>query len=78
MREDGSEFVDFEFTGRDGQPMQRLVRRLRHDRPRQVIEMEVIFVDETTGDRSTAPLTMRYFFRYEMELIFIAACSPEP
>ena len=64
---DGTEFVEFDFTSHDGRPMQRSIRRLRHDRPRQVLEMEMIFIDKATGERTTAPLTMRYFFRYEME-----------
>lgn len=77
MREDGEEFVDFDFTGSDGRAMRRLVKRLSHDRPRQVVHMELIFVDLQTNERrATAPLTMRYFFRYEVEHL-LARCGFE-
>jgi SAM-dependent methyltransferase len=74
LLKDGAEFVDFDFTSHDGRPMQRNIRRLRHDRSRQVLEMEIIFIDKASGERTIAPLTMRYFFRYEMEHL-LARCG---
>ena len=74
LAKDGAEFVEFDFTSHEGRAMQRSVRRLRHDRPRQVLEMELIFTDKASGERTIAPLTMRYFFRYEMEHL-LARCG---
>jgi SAM-dependent methyltransferase len=73
IQDDGAEHVEFDFT-HAGRAMQRSVRRVTHDRPRQVLEMELIYLDKAGGERSTAPLTMRYFFRYEMEHL-LARCG---
>jgi SAM-dependent methyltransferase len=70
------EVVEFEFTGPHGQPMQRSVRRLRHDRARQVQHMELIFTNRQTTAREAMPLVMRYFFRYELEHL-LARCGFE-
>ncbi len=74
--EDAMEIVEFEFSGPEGQPMHRSVRRLRHDRTRQVQHMELIFTDQRTGARQAMPLVMRYFFRYELEHL-LARCGFE-
>jgi hypothetical protein len=76
VREDQSEIVEFEFIGPEGQPMQRSVRRLHHDRVRQVQHMELIFTDKQSGARQAMPLVMRYFFRYEVEHL-LARCGFE-
>jgi SAM-dependent methyltransferase len=65
------EVVEFQFTGPAGQAMQRSVRRLQHDRARQVQHMELIFTDLQTGARQAMPLVMRYFFRYELEHLLV-------
>jgi SAM-dependent methyltransferase len=70
------EVVEFKFTGPAGQPMQRSVRRLRHDRVGQVQHMELIFTDLASGARQAMPLVMRYFFRYELEHL-LARCGFE-
>ncbi len=59
--------LEYEFTGPQGHSMQRSARRVRHDRARQVIHMELIFTDKQTGVQQTMPLVMRYCFRYELE-----------
>lgn len=75
MTPDGDDFLDFEFTSREGRPVERWVRRLRHDRPRQVLEMEMRFVDKDTRELvATALLTMRYYFRWEVEHL-LARCG---
>ena len=72
--EDGTEFLEYEFTTRDGRKMRRFVRRTRHDRPRQVPKWNLCLSISGSGVRTTAPLTMRYFFRYEMEHL-LARCG---
>jgi len=70
------EVVEFEFTGPAGQAMQRSVRRVQHDRARQVQHMELIFTDKGTGSREAMLLVMRYFYRYELEHL-LARCGFE-
>jgi SAM-dependent methyltransferase len=76
LGEDGLEAVEFEFTGPNGRAMQRSVKRIGHDRARQVQHMELIFTDQQSGARQPLPLTMRYFFRYELEHL-LARCGFE-
>lgn len=76
IQNDGAEFTDFDFTNTDGRAMRRNVRRLRHDRPQQVLYMELIYIDLESGERTPTPLTMRYTFRYEMEHL-LARCGFE-
>ena len=66
--------VEYEFTGPKGQPMERRVRRVDHDRIRQVVNMELIFVDKQTGAQQVMALNMRYCFRYELEHL-LARCG---
>jgi len=73
---DGVETVEFEFTAPNGRAMRRSVKRIRHDRVRQVQHMELIFTDQQTGAREAMPLVMRYFFRYELEHL-LARCGFE-
>ena len=42
-----------------------------HDRPAQVLHMELIFHDLQSGAETIAPLTMRYYFRHEMEHLLV-------
>lgn len=74
--DDGGETVEFDFTGPDGRSMQRSVKRIHHDRARQVQHLELIFTDHQTGAREPLPLVMRYFFRYELEHL-LARCGFE-
>lgn len=68
--EDTAPVQEFSFELPDGRQVTRSIRRLRHDRARQIQHLEVVHdVRHSDGStrQTTEALPMRYFFRYELE-----------
>lgn len=72
--EESALVLEFSFSLPDARQVQRSFRRLEHDRARQVQKLEFVHEILETGEKFSAVIFMRYFFRYELEHL-LARCG---